>query len=135
MPHAIRHFCIGLCVALLAAMNLHGVSQAQHAVDHAADWPADVLVAAVDDHQTDHVHVVAAEIPDTGMDRTAEDAPPVGHHHHAGGDVQTALPAVDRGVTKPLSASALQWPGSDPALAGLGPDGPEYPPKRMRTVV
>ena len=135
MPHAFRHFCIGLCVALLAAMNMHGVSQSQHAVDHAADWPSVALSEVDDDQHTVHVHVAPDEMPDTGINQDADGAPPVGHHHHAGGDVQTALPAVDRGVTKPLSASALQWPGSDPALAGLGPDGPEYPPKRMRTVV
>ncbi|MFA4892162.1 hypothetical protein [Brevundimonas sp.] len=43
MTHALRHICIGPCVALLAAMNLHGLSQSQHDFAHAADWPAVAL--------------------------------------------------------------------------------------------
>lgn len=135
MPYCIRNLCIGLCVALLAAMNLHGFSQSQHALGHTVAWPSGSMTVAAGDPLTAHVHGAPDERPDPGIERNADDAAPVGHHHHAGGDVQAALPALDRSLTEPSSTAALQWPGFDPALAGLGRDGPEHPPKRMRSVV
>ncbi|MBI2260795.1 MAG: hypothetical protein HYU62_03935 [Caulobacterales bacterium] len=135
MPNALRHLCIGLCVAVLAAMNLHGLSQSQHAVGHAADWPAIALSEADEDHHG-HVHVAPEEAPDTDPDRDTDGARPVGHHHHAGGDIHAALPLLERDMTEASSlTSALRWAGPDPVLPSLSSDGPEYPPKRMRTVV
>lgn len=136
MPHVIRHLCIGLCVAMLAALNLHGVVEARHAADHAVDWPAVTLVAGLDYHGAAHLHVAADVAPDTEQDRGVDDASPVGHHHHGGADVHGAMPAMTRDATSaPSLISALGSPESDPAIAGLAGDGPEYPPKRMRTVV
>ena len=135
MPHAFRHLCFGLCVAILAAINLHGVSLSQHAVGHAADWPAISLSEADGEHHP-HVHLAPDEAPDTDPERDVDGAPPVGHHHHAGGDVHAALPSVERRVADASSmASALRWPGAAPALSSHTGDGPEHPPKRMRTVV
>lgn len=135
MPHAFRHIFFGLCVAVLAAMNLHGVSLSQHAVGHAADWPAISLSEADGDHHP-HVHVAPDEAPDTDTDRDADGAPPVGHHHHGGGDVHAAPLSTERGLTEALAlTSALRWAGPEPALSSLADDGPEHPPKRMRTVV
>ena len=136
MPHLFRHLCIGLCVALLAAMNLHGLSESQHAVGHAADWPAVALSEAHEDQHAAHVHVAPDEAPDTDTDRDSDGAIPVGHHHHGGSDVQAAMPASGRVVTETSpSASALRRPGPDPAMSSHTGDGPEHPPKRMRTVV
>jgi hypothetical protein len=135
LPNALRHLCIGLCVALLAAMNLHGVTEAQHAVGHAADWPAVALSEVHDGDHHPHVHVAPEEFPDTDPDRDKDGAPPVGHHHHAG-DVHAALPSPERSMTGASALMlALRRPGLDPALPGLAGDGPEHPPKRMRTVV
>lgn len=136
MSHLIRHLCIGLCVAMLAALNLHGVVESQHAVGHSANWPVVALVEGHGDHSTAHVHVVPDDATDAYQDREVDDPPPVGHHHHGGGDVHVAMPALSRDAPTALSLiSALRWSGTDPAVAGLSPDGPEYPPKRMRTVV
>lgn len=136
MPNALRHLCIGLCVAILAAMNLHGVTESQHAVRHAADWPAVALSEVHDIDHHPHVHVAPQEAPDTDPERDLDGAPPVGHHHHAGGDVHAALLSVERDVADASSmTSALRWPGPAPALPSLVGDGPEHPPKRMRTVV
>lgn len=136
MPHVLRHVCIGLCVALLAAMNLHGVSQSQHDFGHASDWPAVALIEAGDDHHASHVHVAPDGVPDTNTDRNDDGPIPVGHHHHGGGDVQAAMPASGRVLTETSSpASTLRRPGADPALSSHTGDGPEHPPKRMRTVV
>lgn len=133
MPHLFRQLCIGLCVAILAAMNLHGLSESHHAMGHAADWPAVALTEADDDHHAVHVHMAPDEAPDT--DRDTDDPIPVGHHHH-GGDVQAAMPGAGRVlITASPSTSALLRPEADPALSSLAGDGPEYPPKRMRTVV
>lgn len=136
MPHFMRHLCIGLCAVLLAAMNLHGVSQSQHDFAHAADWPAVALIETDDDHHAAHVHVAPDEAPDNDTDPDNDGPIPVGHHHHGGGDVQAAMPASSRTVTAASStASALWRPGTDQALSSHPGEGPEHPPKRMRTVV
>lgn len=136
LNRALRQICIGLCVALLAAMNLHGVSQVQHDFAHASDWPAVALIVSDPDRHAAHVHVAPEEVPDTDTDRDGEGPIPVGHHHHGGADVQAAMPASGRGLTEASStASALRPQGPDPALSSHTGDGPEHPPKRMRTVV
>lgn len=136
MPHAFRHLCIGLCVAVLAAMNLHGLSESQHALGHAIAWPAAALVEAGDDHHGVHVHVAPDEAPETDADRNGEGPVPVGHHHHGGGDVHAAMPGAGRVLNAASpGASALQPPGADPAMSSLAGDGPEHPPKWMPTVV
>ncbi|MDP2258575.1 MAG: hypothetical protein Q8J89_02515 [Caulobacter sp.] len=142
LPHLFRHLCIGLCVALLAAMNLHGVSQVQHAIAHASDWPAVAIAGADSDHHLPggghvaHVHLAPDEAPDADIEEDADGPRPVSHHHHAGGDVPAAMPDAGRMLTAALSPTALIWrPGPDPALSSLAGDGPEHPPKRKRTVV
>jgi hypothetical protein len=138
VSHVLRHFCIGLSVAILVALNLHGVVQSQHEVAHAADWPA-VALADTDtdtDHHDAHVHVAPSDVPDPDTDQDADREQPLGHHHHGGADAHAALPTWGRGLTEgPTQASAQRRAGSDRALSGLPGDGPEYPPKRMRTVV
>lgn len=136
MPHVLRHLCIGLCVAVMAAMHLHGVSQSRHDFAHAADWPAVALIEADDEPHAAHVHVAPDEAPDNDTDPDDDGPIPVGHHHHGGADVQAAMPASGRVLTDTSSAaSALRRPGPDPALSSHTGDGPEHPPKRMRTVV
>jgi hypothetical protein len=122
-------------------MNLHGVSQSQHDFAHAADWPAVALIEADDDHHAvhvhaAHVHVSPEQVPDLDTDRDGDGPMPVGHHHHGGSDVQAAMPSSSRGLTETSSpASALRRPAADPALSSHTGEGPEHPPKRMRTVV
>lgn len=136
LPHFMRHLCIGLCFAFLAALNLHGLSQTQHDFAHAADWPAVALIEADDDHHAAHVHVAPDDIPDLDTDRDGDGPIPVGHHHHGGGDVHAAMLSSGRVLTETSPpAPALRRPGPDPALSSLAGDGPEYPPKRMRTAV
>ena len=138
MSKVLRHLCIGLCVAILAALNLHGVVQSQHAVAHAAYWPAVALADMDTDHHDAHVHVAPSDTPDPDpdTDQDADREQPLGHHHHGGADAHAALPTWGKGLTEgPTAASAQRRSGSDRAVAGLPGDGPEYPPKRMRTVV
>ena len=136
MPHTLRHLCFGLCIALLAAINLHGVSKSQHDFAHAADWPAVALVEADDDHHAAHVHVDPDEVPEMNADLDSDGPIPMGHHHHGGGDVHAAMPSSGRVLTNSSSpASDLRRPGLDPALSSHSGDGPEHPPKRIRTVI
>lgn len=138
MTSLVRTFCTMFAVAILAAMNLHGVTQSQHTMAHVADWPAVALVETAEDHDHHgaHVHVAPDTVPDTDGDRDIDGDRPVGHHHHGGGDSQGALPTVSRSLTDaPRLVSTVVEPASGPPLSGLTGDGPEYPPKRMRTVV
>jgi len=134
MTSLVRTFCTMFAVAILAAMNLHGVTQSQHTMAHVADWPAVALVETADDHDHHGAHVHVA--PDADGDRDIDGDRPVGHHHHGGGDNQAALPTMSRSLTDaPRLGSTVVEPGSGPPLSGFTGDGPEYPPKRMRTVV
>ncbi len=136
MPHLIRRLCIGLAVAILAAMNLHGLSQSQHVFVHAGEGAAVALIESGDDHPADHVHLAPDEGPDTDNERDGEGSMPFGHHHHGGGDGQAAMPSLGRVLTNSTStASILGRPGPNTARSSHTGDGPDHPPKRMRTVV
>lgn len=141
MTSLARTVCTMFAVAVLAAMNLHGVTQSQHTMAHLADWPAVAFVGVSDDHDHHgaHMHVAPDHAPDTAPESREEDGNegrPVGHHHHGGGDSQTAIPVTARvWSAEPMLSVSRVPPGSGPLRPGLTMDGPEYPPKRMRTVV
>ncbi len=136
MPTFVRHFCIGLCVAILAALNLHGVVQVQHSVAHAADWPAVALADTDADHHDAHMHVAPSDAPDSDTGQDADREQPLGHHQHGAADANAALPVGVRGLTEgPASTSGQRHAGLHYVLSGLPGDGPEYPPKRIRTVI
>jgi hypothetical protein len=59
MTSLARTFCTLFAVAILAAMNLHGVTQSQHAMAHVADWPAVALVDQGSDHDHHGPHVMS----------------------------------------------------------------------------
>lgn len=113
---------------------MHGVVQSQHAVGHSSDWPPAALADTHTDHHDTHFHVAPSDAPDSDPDRGADGDQPLGHHHH-GADAHAALPTWGKALTEgPTAASAKRRAGSDRAVSGLPGDGPEYPPKRMRTV-
>ncbi len=138
MQHLIRSFCVFLCTAFLAVTMSHGVTDARHSAGHAADWPA---VALVDldggaGKWEGHVHVAPeGSFDETPADDVGNDGP-VGHSHQIGGDSHAALPGAAHPLDDSLrSRLAARTPGVDTALGEVNRDGPEYPPKRMRTVV
>lgn len=136
-----RTLCTMFAVAILAAMNVHGVTQSQHTIAHISEWPAVPLVEVSDDHDHHgaHVHVAPDEAPDTAPETGEGDgneSRPVGHHNHGGGDSQAAIPVTARAWSAgPTLGVSRVPPGAGSLRAGLTMDGPEYPPKRMRTVV
>jgi hypothetical protein len=136
-----RTLCTIFAVAILAAMNLHGVTQSQHAMAHMADWPAVALADASgnDDHHGTHVHVAPEESPEGETDpgdRDADGDRPVGHHHHGGGDNHGAVAVLSRALADvPRVPTMTLDLRTGPPLASLSGDGPEYPPKRTLTVI
>jgi hypothetical protein len=138
LRNSIRSFCVFLCTALLAVTTLHGMMDAQHGMAHAADWPAVALVEidTVADQIADHVHVALDDQSDDATPEDVDNEAPVGHGHQVGGDSHGALPGAEHPLDDGLSTRlAARTPGVAPALGDLSRDGPEYPPKRMRTVV
>lgn len=148
MPRLFRTLCVSLCVALVAALSLHGVQEGQHQLAHASEWPVvaihhDDHADVVDvDHGSLHVHVAPDTPVDDPLDQTentdgdGDAGHPAGHHHHSGGDTHTAIPVLDRGLSPLVAMSALLL---QPAVDGARPDhdgdGPEYPPRRTRTII
>ena len=136
-----RTFCMLLAVAVLAAMNLHGVTQAQHSMAHVADWPAVSLIETTDDDDRHgaHIHVAPEDSPGGDVDTSDRDADgdrPIGHHHHGGADNHGAVPVLSRALAEVAQvASMTPNPGSGPPLPSVGGDGPEYPPKRTLSVI
>ena len=145
MSRLFRTLCVSFCAALLAVLSLHGIEEGLHQLGHTSDWPAVSIDqrdrAVVDvDHGALHVHVApAAPGGDLDLaentDNDADPERPTGHHH-AGSDNHTAIPATGRDLSLLVArrAALLQ-----PALDGTTPvhdsDGPDYPPKRTRTVI
>lgn len=136
-----RHLCALFAVAILAAMNLHGMTQSQHTMAHIADWPAVALVEVSDDHDHHgaHIHVAPDDVPASETepsDRDVDGERPVSHHHHGGGDNHGAVPVLSRALAEASQIASITInPGSGPPLAGLSGDGIEYPPKRTLTVI
>lgn len=137
MQHSIRSVCVFLCIALLAVTSIHGVSDTQHTVAHASDWPA----LALADHdgatgnQLDHIHVAADDLSEEAPTGEIDGDGPLGHSHHIGGDSHPALPGAEYPMNDGSSSNVARGHGLDSALGDMTRDGPEHPPKRMRTVV
>ncbi len=147
LPRLFRALCISLCVALVATLSLHGVQEGRHQIAHASNWPAVAIdhgahAEVVDvDHGSAHIHVApdaSAEDPLDQAENTdgeGENGHPAGHHHTSG-DNHTAIPVIDRGLSPLVSMDAsLLQPAGDDARPAHDDDGPEYPPRRTRTII
>ena len=148
LPRLFRTLCVSLCAALVAVLSLHGVQEGRHEIAHASDWPAVAIAhddhgAVVDvDHGSLHVHVApdapAADSMDEAenTDGEGDAGRPASHHHHSSGDNHTAIPVLDRDVSPRVAVNALLLqPAVDGARPGHDGDGPEYPPRRLRTII
>ncbi len=139
MSRLFRTLCVSLFVALVAVLSLHGVQDGQHQLAHAAEWPT--ASAAHDDHDRDPAQITTDTIVDRIDQAESNDddggaGRPTGHHHHGGGDTHTAIPALGRDFAPLVAANALLiQPAVDGSRPGRTEDGPEHPPKRMRTIL
>ncbi|MDI1279997.1 hypothetical protein [Brevundimonas sp.] len=134
--------CVSFCAALLAVASLYGASQTGHRIAHASDWPPIASPGSAFDADHDPLHVHVAPGPATGTDATGGEDPdtgetrPTGHHHAATGDSPNAVPETGHGVKAILrSTTGQRWSAGDLSRPNHDEDGPEYPPKRMRTVI
>ena len=143
-----RTLCVTVCAALVAVLSLHGIQESRHQIAHASDWPAAAIEhenhgEIVDvDHGSPHVHFAPDAPADDPLNQADSDDDegnaerPVGHHHHSGGDTHTAIPVLDRDLTSFMGMDAvLLQPAVDGARPAHDGDGPDYPPKRTRTVI
>ena len=147
MSRLLRTLCVSLCAALVAVLSLHGVQEGRHQIAHASDWPAVAIdhedhAEVVDvDHGSLHVHVAPHAPADDPLDQAdameadGDAGRPASHHHHSSGDNHTAIPVIDRELSLPVPTNAMLL---QPAVGGARPDhdgdGPEYPPRRTRTI-
>ena len=148
MSRLFRTLCVSLCAALVAVLSLHGIEEGRHQIAHVSDWPAvgidhnDYVEIADVDHGALHIHVAPGAPADDpldqaeGSDGDGDAGRPASHHHHSSGDNHTAIPVLDRDLN-PLVAinAALLQPAVDGARPAHDGDGPEYPPKRTRTII
>ncbi|CAN5390017.1 hypothetical protein BH09PSE1_BH09PSE1_02030 [soil metagenome] len=148
MSRLFRTLCVSLCAALVAVLSLHGVQEGRHQIAHASDWPAVMIehndhAEIVDvDHGSPHIHVARdapAENPldqAEGADRDGDAGRPASHHHHSSGDNHTAIPLLNRDLSPLVGMNAmLLQPAVDGARPAHDNDGPEYPPRRTRTII
>jgi len=137
-----RTLCVSFCAALLAVTSLYGASQTGHRVAHTFDWPPIASPGSAFDADHDPLHVHVAPKPATGTDAAGGEDPdtgetrPTGHHHAATGDSPNAVPDSGNGVKAiHRSATGQRWSDGNSARPNHDEDGPEYPPKRKRTVI
>lgn len=148
MSSLFRTLCVSLCAALLAVLSLHGVQEGRHQIAHASDWPAvsihhDDHAEVVDvDHGSLHVHVAPDAPADDPLDQAentngdGDAGRPASHHHHSSGDTHTAIPVLDGDLSALVAMNAmLLQPAVDGARPAHDNDGPEYPPRRTRTII
>ncbi len=143
VPRQFRALFVSLCAALLVVVSLYGALQTNHRIAHASDWPPVASVGSeVDaDHDPLHVHVApdASEkgdaVPSDDDDRD-NGLRSSGHHHPSSGDSPNLVPAIGPVVKAVHRSNGVQhWSARDRSHPEHDGDGPEYPPKRMRTVV
>lgn len=132
MNKLIPILCAIICVAILGAMMTHGMSDLRHEASHATVAQAELI---------GHDHAVAPS-PATEVEVASADAGepsgsfPPGHHHHGGGDTQAALPSQEGGLPRLTEAGGgSAYLRVNQLPEGLIGDGPEHPPKQLRTIV
>lgn len=142
MPRLFRTLCVSFCAALMAVASLHGASHTGHRIAHAADWPPVAAFGSMIDADHDPLHVHAAPEPanDTeaagAEDLDAGETRPNGHHHSSTSDSPNAIPETGHVVKAILRSNGAQrWSAGDRSRPDHDGDGPEYPPKRTRTVI
>lgn len=131
MTKLIPTLCAIICVAVVGAMMTHGMSDLRHEVSHATVEQAGSIGH---DHAVEHDPATEVDVASADADDSSGSLPP-GHHHHGGGDTQVALPGQEGGLphlTEARGGSAFLRVNQLPE--GLIGDGPEHPPKQLRTI-
>jgi len=140
LPRLIRLLCIYLGVTIMVAVQMHGVLNNQHRVQHGTQFPG-VSYEAMADVAHDHDHhpdqVQAGETPgsDASLDAAdnGQDAP-YNHHHNGGGDIHLALTSPAHPAGSGLMAAVDLAPSPHALPPGLTGDGPSRPPRHARLI-
>jgi hypothetical protein len=135
LPRLFRLLCVCLGVTVMVAVQMHGVQNNQHSVQHSVQFPG-VTYEAMAEVAHHHDHVPASEAPDGGavLDVADNGDAPFSHHHHSGGDIHLALTAPVHPVGSGLLASLDLGPAPDALPPGLTGDDPSHPPKHARLI-
>lgn len=139
MSHLFRQFAVCLTVAMMAAMQLYGVLDNGHRLEHARTFPGVAYaVTTLEEHaHDDHGHDHDAALTDAGDDGMSVDTAqnggdaPVSHHHHGGGaDLQLALTSAVPSANVPLASVLKLGPANDALPPGALRDAPYHPPRQ-----
>lgn len=134
-----RQLCALVAVTIVVTLQAYGVSNAQHRIEHSLQFPGvdyAEMTAADHDHGHDHEDVdhedgTSTSDGDASFDTAPTgDAPPMTHHHHAGGDVHLALLTPQHPITDVVARAATLGPLPDALRPGVDDDGPSHPPKQ-----
>ncbi|WP_426035069.1 hypothetical protein [Brevundimonas sp. DC300-4] len=138
MPQSFRLLCVCLGVAILVALQAHGVIDTRHRLEHGLQFPGvSYAEAATIGHDHEHDQTEPAPTDDASAfdvaDRPGGDSP-INHHHHGGGDVHVALTTPAHQTEAVIMASARLGPASGLRPPGIRGDGPSHPPKQQRLI-
>jgi hypothetical protein len=139
LPQLLRLLCICLGVTIMVAVQMHGVVNNQHRVQHSVQFPGvtyEAMAETAHDHDHHHDQAETGEDPDAGpvLDVVNNDDAPVSHHHHSGGDIHLALAAPVHPVGSGLMDALDLGPAPDALPPGLTGDDPTHPPRHARLI-
>ena len=140
MARLFRLLCVCLGVTVMVAVQMHGVVNSQHRIEHGLQFPGVAFEDAADlahdhDHDHEHSHDAADDGPasDPGLSIDAADdsgKTPFNHHHHNGGDIHVALSAPAHPSASGLFAALDLGPAPDAVPPGAVLDAPHQPPRQ-----
>ena len=138
MPRLLRLLCVCLGVAVMVAVQMHGVQNNQHRIEHGLQFPGVSYEDAADlAHDHDHGHSHDAATNDDGsanaqtMDVADESGKsPLSHHHHSGGDIHVALATPVHPTGAGVVTSLDLGPAPDAVPPGAVLDAPLQPPRQ-----
>lgn len=140
MQRLLRLLCVCLGVTVMVAVQMHGVVNGQHRIEHGLQFPGVSYEEAADiahDHDEDHGHSHDANVDDAPSDNpTAFDVAddggktPLGHHHHGGGDIHMALASPVHPAASGAMTTLDLGPAPDAVPPGAILDAPHQPPRQ-----
>ncbi|HEY1072070.1 MAG TPA: hypothetical protein VGE49_04010 [Brevundimonas sp.] len=135
----LRLLCVCLGVTVMVAVQMHGVVNSQHRIEHGLQFPGVTFEDASDlahDHAPEHGHShdAADDAPsDATVDVAVADEggkTPFSHHHHNGGDIHVALAAPVHPTASGMITALDLGPAPDALPPGALLDAPHQPPRQ-----
>ncbi|WP_258526263.1 hypothetical protein [Brevundimonas diminuta] len=138
LPRLFRLLCVCLGVTVMVAVQMHGVQNNQHRIEHGLQFPGVSYEDAADlahdhDHSQSHdavtsddasTAVLAVDVADDGGKS------PLSHHHHNGGDIHVALATPVHPTGAGVVTTLDLGPAPDAVPPGAILDAPHQPPRQ-----